>query len=67
MKANLLKSAMVAKNMSVGDVAKRLNITRNTMYKRLNGQSEFTTAEVKELCEILSIHDAKTKADIFLS
>lgn len=67
MKANLIRSAMVAKNMTVGDVAKQLGITRNTMYKRLNGHSEFSTTEVMRLCEILNIHDAKTKAEIFLS
>lgn len=67
MKSNLLRSAIVANGMTVEDVAKQLGITRNTMYKRLNGHSEFSIADVVKLCEMLNIRDNKQKADIFLS
>ena len=67
MQAQLLKGAIVERGLTVKKVAEMLNMTRNTFYTRLNGQTSFDTEEIEKLCHILQIDDNKRKIEIFLT
>lgn len=64
---NKLKGAMVREGFSQITLAKRLNMSKNTLNAKLNGKAKITTEEAKELCEILHIDTEREKVDIFLS
>lgn len=51
---NLLK-LFKKNNLKTKDVAKELNISTNTLYKKCRGESEFTISEVVVLSKILEI------------
>lgn len=42
----------------------RLGISRTTLWSRLSGHSEFTEAEVRDICRILHLNEAE-RFDIF--
>lgn len=67
MQAQLLKGAIVERGLTVKKVAEMLNMTRNTFYTRLSGQTSFDTEEIEQLCHILQIDDNKRKIEIFLT
>ncbi len=67
MQPQLLKGAIVERGLTVKKVAEMLNMTRNTFYTRLNGQTSFDTEEIEKLCHILQIDDNKRKIEIFLT
>ena len=51
---NLLK-LFKKNNLKTKDVAKALNISTNTLYKKCRGESEFTISEAVVLSKILKI------------
>ena len=67
MRANLLRSEIVANNMTVTSLAESVDMKPKTMYNKMNGTSQFAVDEVIKICEVLKITDAAKKCLIFLS
>ena len=67
MRANLLRSEIVANNMTITSLAESVDMKPKTMYNKMNGTSQFTVDEVIKICEALRITDAAKKCLIFLS
>lgn len=51
-----LRIAMIEKEYSVKALAKAIEINESTLYRKINGESEFTLAEMQRICRILSIN-----------
>ena len=62
---NKLRGRMIEKGETYESLAKKLNITKNTLYNKANGISSFTTDEAEMICDILHITDNNDKCDIF--
>ena len=58
------KAAMALADKSYKDLAEALGIDTSTLYRKANGQSEFTRSEIQVLCEIMCL---ETPMDIFFS
>lgn len=67
MNANMLKGRIVEKGYSQRALAKRINMSVNTLNEKLNGKRPFNTDEVILLCEVLGITNSSEKTEIFLS
>ena len=67
MKANLLRSEIVANDMTVSSLAEAIGMKPKTMYNKMNGVSQFTIDEVIKICAALKIVDAAKKVLIFLT
>ena len=62
---NKLKIALLKENKSFIDIAKILNINIATLYRKMNGSSDFYRGEIQQICEYLNITDLKEREDIF--
>lgn len=51
----LLKYFLARKGLSIGELADALGLARITMSKKINGHTEFTLCEVREIVKILSL------------
>lgn len=51
------KALLILKNKSMEDVAKFLGISRTTLYRKMNGESDFFLNEIQKLCEFLQIEN----------
>lgn len=67
MRANLLRSEIIANNMTVTSLAETVDMKPKTLYNKINGTSQFTVDEVVKICDALRINDAAKKCLIFLS
>ena len=56
--------ALVAADTTCEDVAKAIGINTSTLYRKINGQSEFTRAEIQKICEVLHLD---SPMDIFFT
>lgn len=54
---NLLKDAMDRKNVTMDDLANKLNIGKQSLYFRLNGKVLFKINEVKLIKDYLELDD----------
>lgn len=52
---NLIRGRLGAMKMSISKFAKLMGISRPTARKKIDGDSEFTVAEMERACEILCI------------
>lgn len=43
------------RNMTISDLAKRIGLSKSTMYQRMNNPQEFTIDELKKIKKVLSI------------
>ena len=50
-----LKNEIKIKGLKYNYLAEQLNISRTSLYKKLNGITEFTVSEANKLSEILEI------------
>ncbi len=50
---NLLKSELVLKGLTYEVLSKKLNITKSTLSKKINGVSEWTLSEIQAIREII--------------
>ena len=66
MKTNMLKGKIIAAGYTQRTLAPLLNMSENTLSKKVNGQTAFDTDEVMHLCDLLHIDDNEEKAYIFL-
>lgn len=64
---NKFKGAIARAGMTQNALAKRLEISNNTLSSRVTGKSSFSVEEVDSICKILKIEDAEEKAEIFLA
>ncbi len=48
-------------------IADQLGISRYAFYMKLNGESDFTTTEVRSLCNVLGIKKLSEKEAIFFA
>jgi len=48
-------------------IADQLGISRYAFYLKTNGRNDFTTSEVKALCNVLGITKLTEKEDIFFA
>lgn len=56
-----------AKGMTQSDVAQKTGVSVTTINKKLNGHTDFTQTEIRDLCRILAIPDAEIPAYFFVS
>lgn len=61
---NILKQIIDDKGYKLSHVASELNLTREGLYKKLRGDTEFKASEIKKLVEMLKLTGKETK-DIF--
>ena len=67
MQTNILKGKIVAAGYSQRSLADTLHKSKTTLNRKINGKIAFTTDEVIDLCDLLSITDDREKAYIFLT
>jgi transcriptional regulator with XRE-family HTH domain len=60
------RASVIEAGLSMDDVARYLGINTATLYRKLNGSSEFTRIEIQVLQKILSLDMSKT-AEIFFA
>lgn len=61
---NTLKQVIDDKGYKLSYVASELNLTREGLYNKLRGDTEFKASEIKKLVEMLKLTSKETK-DIF--
>lgn len=52
---NLLKSTIVKNGLTIGKVAKEMDVHQSTLSRKINGISEFDCQEIIDICKILKI------------
>jgi predicted transcriptional regulator len=55
--ANMLKGHIVTNGLTVKKIAKIIGIDAATLYRKINGQSDFYCHEIIDICRILNIKD----------
>ena len=60
----LLEYEMNRKNISIGAMCEILGISRSAFYRKCNGKSEFTRAEIQKVVDILQLD---SPMDIFFA
>ena len=66
MDMRLLKSKLVLCDKSVEDLAKEVGISKAAMYRRINGQSDFSRNEVDIISTVLNL-DQNEMMSIFFT
>ncbi len=64
MNSELLLQKIKDKGMSIGDICKRLDMSRSAFYRKVKGITEFTQSEIAKICAIL---DLDSPMDVFFS
>lgn len=65
--ANKLKGKIVECGLSVEKMAKQLGVEASTVYRKMNGESEFTVGEVSKIAAILGLSDDDLTSIFFAS
>lgn len=60
-----LKDVIIEKGFRISWIANQLNITRYTLYNKINGVTEFTASEIAKLTEILHLSNLEVKSIFF--
>lgn len=63
----LLKEKVAESGLKASFIVERLGISRASWYNKLNGKSEFTAGEIKNLCDALRITSLRERDEIFFS
>lgn len=50
------RASVIAAGFNMDAIAEQLNINPATLYRKINGSSDFTRTEIKELQKILSLN-----------
>lgn len=66
MNSILLEQKIIESKLSKKVIAKKIGITRQSLYNKINGKREFNSSEIKKLCEIIDL-SSKEKDDIFFA
>ena len=64
MNSELLIEKIKEKGMSIGDICKRLDMSRSAFYRKVKGITEFTQSEIAKICVILELD---SPVDVFFS
>ncbi|MBQ9862113.1 MAG: helix-turn-helix transcriptional regulator [Clostridia bacterium] len=64
---NLLKAAIVEAGYNQAKLSAAMKWAPNTTSAKVNGRSEITLCEARCLCEILNIHNAERRNEIFFA
>lgn len=51
----LLEYEMKKKNISIGEMCKKLSISRSAFYRKCNGITQFTHGEIQSIVKILEL------------
>jgi len=62
---NKLKAKVIENGLTMEKVAKALDINVTTLYRKINGTSDFTRSEMHKIKDLLNLSD-KEAIDIFL-
>lgn len=62
---NILRSLIVLKGKTIPEVAKEMGISKNALYRKICGKSEFTRREISALVSILDIETYKAMEIFF--
>lgn len=49
------KAAVIEKGKTIADVAEYLGINESTLYRKINGTSEFSRDEIQNICAFLEL------------
>lgn len=60
-----LKTLIVDSGMSISFIARKLGITREGFYKKLNNETEFKASEISRLKETLNLTNAQRDSIFF--
>ena len=63
--SNMLNTAITESGITVTAIAKKLGITREGFYKKLNNETEFKASEIKSMQNILNLTNKKRDAIFF--
>lgn len=67
MNADLLRTEIAAKGLTLQQVAERAGISRSAFSAKLNGHRKFTASDANRILDALEITDNQKKCMIFLS
>lgn len=65
MDSKMLRSAIDSSGVKLKHIADRLHLSRYGLYKKINGESEFTVTETIELQKILQLNSSERDAIFF--
>lgn len=51
------KAALLLSGVSLDDVAKAMNINKATLYRKMNGKSDFYRDEIQAFCNLVNPED----------
>lgn len=60
------KASVIAAGLTMENISRQLNINTVTLYRKINGTSDFTRAEIQQLRMILNLNMSIT-AEIFFA
>ena len=63
----LLNKKIEDSGLKIGFIAKKLNISRQYFWKKVNNQAYFNQYEIETLCDLLRISTLKEKKAIFFA
>ena len=61
----LLRNIISSKGLKYGYIAEQLNISHQSLIRKIENKTEFKAGEIKKLCELLEINDYEEKESIF--
>lgn len=64
-KAELLKAQMVAKGINAEELADKIGINTITLYRKMNGKTEFTRSEMQIIKAIFNLNKGEMDAIFF--
>lgn len=64
---DMLSTVIAQSGLKLGYIAERLGLTREGLYKKLRGQTEFKVSELAILQRVLRLSDADVKEIFFTS
>lgn len=57
---NRFRAAIVENGKTLKEVAQHLNIDTATLYRKMNGTSDFYRLEIQELCDYLNLENPQS-------
>ena len=67
MNVRKLRAIMAERGVTQGSLAKKSEMSENTLSRKMSGKSPFTNVDIFKICNALNITDPAVKCDIFLS
>lgn len=64
--SEMLREKIKNRNLSMYEVAKAIDLSREGFYKKINGETEFKASEIVKLSEFLNLNN-KERDNIFLN